>query len=358
MTAPLSLPERVLDIEVPAALIADHPVEAEGRRRDDVRMLVAERSTGRLTHARAADLDRFLRRGDVLVVNTSPTLPAAVPAYDGSVVVHLSTHLGGERWVVEVREPCGLGSRPHPVDHGMVIPLAAGGLARLRFPYSSATDSTGARLWQADVLTPVPLSEFLAGEGRPIRYGCVDTAWPIDAYQTIFARSAVGDLGLGSAEMPSAGRPFTRELVDKLRGMGIVFAPITLHTGVSSLEAHEPPYAERYEVTAETAGIVNRSHAQGHRVIAVGTTAARALETDAHGGRAHAGEGWTELVITPQRGLEVVDGIISGWHEPEASHLLLMEAVAGRSLLEASYDAALQERYHWHEFGDIHLVLP
>jgi S-adenosylmethionine:tRNA ribosyltransferase-isomerase len=358
MKATVSLPERILDIEVPPELIADHPVEAEGRRRDDVRMLVAERSTGKLTHARASDLDRFLRHGDVLVVNTSPTLPAAVPAHDGSVVVHLSTHLGGTRWVVEVREPCGLGSRPHPVDHGMVIPLAAGGLARLRFPYSAATDAGGTRLWQADVLTPGPLAAFLAGEGRPIRYGCTDTAWPIDDYQTVFASPSATDLGLGSAEMPSAGRPFTSELVERLRDAGVVFAPITLHTGVSSLEAHEPPYAERYRVPAETADIVNQARAEGRRVIAVGTTATRALETDATDGRAHAGEGWTGLVITSARGLEVVDGIISGWHEPEASHLLLMEAVAGRPLLEVSYEAALAERYRWHEFGDIHLVLP
>jgi S-adenosylmethionine:tRNA ribosyltransferase-isomerase len=349
---------RILDVEVPPELIADHPVEAEGRRRDDVRMLVAERSTGRLTHARAADLVHFLHRGDVLVVNTSPTLPAAVPSYDGSVVVHLSTHLGGNRWVVEVREPCGFGTRPHPVDHGMVIPLAAGGLARLRFPYSSATDAGGTRLWQADVLTPVPLRAFLADEGRPIRYGCTDTGWPIDDYQTVFADPSIGDLGLGSAEMPSAGRPFTPELVDRLLALGVAFAPITLHTGVSSLEAHEPPYAERYRVSDETASIVNQAHAGGRRVIAVGTTATRALETDARDGESTPGRGWTELVITPERGVRVVDGIISGWHEPEASHLLLMEAVAGRPLLEASYNAALAERYLWHEFGDIHLVVP
>ena len=358
MKGSITVPERILDIEVPPELIADRPVEAEGRRRDDVRMLVAERSTGRLTDARAADLDRFLRPGDVLVVNTSPTLPAAVPAYDGSVVVHLSTHLGGTRWVVEVREPCGFGTRPHRVDHGMVIPLPAGGVARLRFPYSSATDAGGTRLWQADVLTPGPLGEFLAGVGRPIRYGCADTAWPIDDYQTIFASTSAGDLGLGSAEMPSAGRPFTPELVEGLLARGVDFAPITLHTGVSSLEAHEPPYAERYRVPATTAQVVNDAHREDRRVIAVGTTATRALETDALDGRARSGEGWTELVITPERGLEVVDGIISGWHEPEASHLLLMEAVAGRPLLEASYDAALRGRYRWHEFGDIHLVLP
>lgn len=354
----LELPDRVLDIEVPADLIADHPVEAEGRRRDDVRMLVARRGTAELTDARAADLAQFLEPGDVLVVNTSPTLPAAIPSDDGAVVVHLSTDLGQGRWVVEVREPCGAGTRPHAVDHGQVIPLAGGGLVRLRQPHSVAPAGGTPRLWEADVVTPVPLSAFLAGEGRPIRYGCTTTAWPLAAYQTIFATHPTDDPGLGSAEMPSAGRPFTPELVTALIGAGVVFAPITLHTGVSSLEAHEPPYAERYRVPATTARLVNEAHANGHRVIAVGTTATRALETDALAGQAHAGDGWTELVITPERGLQVVDGIISGWHEPEASHLLLMEAVAGRPLLEASYQAALAERYHWHEFGDIHLVLP
>lgn len=356
--ATLSLPDRILDIEVPDELIADHPVEADGQRRDEVRMLVAHKRTGELAHVHAADLPSHLEPGDVLVINTSPTLPAAVPSRDGSVVLHLSTDLGHGRWVVEVREPCGAGTRPHAVDHGQVIALAGGGLARLRTPHSPATAGGAPRLWEADIVTPVPLSAFLAGEGRPIRYGCTDSSWPLADYQTVFAAHLPHDPGLGSAEMPSAGRPFTPELVVALIAAGITFAPITLHTGVSSLETHEPPYAERYRVSATTARLVNQAHADGHRVIAVGTTATRALETDAVAGLAHPGDGWTELVITPERGLEVVDGIVSGWHEPEASHLLLMEAVAGRPLLEASYHAALAERYRWHEFGDIHLVLP
>jgi len=181
--ATLSSPSRRLDIEVPDELIADAPVEARGRRRDSARMLVARKGTGALTHARAADLTRFLEPGDVLVVNTSPTLPAAVPSYDGSLVVHLSTDLGGGRWVVEVREPAGHGSRPHAVDHGHVIPLAGGGLVRLRRPPSPTAPAGDARLWEADLLTPVPLSAYLAGEGRPIRYGTTDTAWPLVDYR-------------------------------------------------------------------------------------------------------------------------------------------------------------------------------
>ena len=356
--ATLSLPEPVLDLVVPEDLIADRPVEADGRRRDDVRMLVARRGSGDLVHARAADLAAFLDPGDVLVVNTSPTLPAAVRSSDGAVVVHLSTDLGGGRWVVEVREPCELGTRPHPVDHGQAIPLAGGAVVRLRHPHSPRLADGTARLWEADVVTPEPLATWLGARGRPIRYGCATSAWPLADYQTVFASRPPHDPGLGSAEMPSAARPFTPELVTRLIGNGVVFAPITLHTGVSSLEAHEPPYAERYVVPDATARLVNEARADGRRIVAVGTTATRALETDALAGRAHPGEGWTELVITPERGLEVVDGIISGWHEPEASHLLLMEAVAGRPLLEASYAEALAERYRWHEFGDLHLVLP
>jgi S-adenosylmethionine:tRNA ribosyltransferase-isomerase len=243
------------------------------------------------------------------------------------------------------------------VRHGQAIRLAGGAVVHLRRPYRPDQAAAG-RLWEADLRTPVPVAAWLAGEGRPIRYGAPDTAWPIDDYQTFFAGHPDGDPGLGSAEMPSAARPFTPEMVSALIGRSVVLAPITLHTGVSSLEGHEPPYPERYVVPPTTARLVNQARAGGGRAIAVGTTATRALETDARDGLAHPGDGWTDTIITPERGVEVVDGIISGWHEPAASHLLLMEAVAGQSLLEASYAAALAAGYHWHEFGDLHLVLP
>jgi S-adenosylmethionine:tRNA ribosyltransferase-isomerase len=362
----VALPAPPLAVDVPADRIADGPVEAEGRRRDDVRMLVAHRGDGRLVHARARDLPEHLEAGDVLVVNTSATLPAAVSTAAGDLLVHLSTHLGGHRWVVELREPCGAGSRPHPVAAPLSGVLAGGARADLVAPYGPTgatirptTDVRPARLWVAELHHPAEVPAWLADHGRPVRYGCTTTAWPLAAYQTIFAAPTPRPIGLGSAEMPSAGRPFTPELLSHLVAAGIVLAPITLHTGVSSLEAHEPPYPERYQVPATTARLVDEAHAAGRRVIAVGTTATRALETDATAdGRAHAGDGWTDLVITRERGLRVVDGVLSGWHEPEASHLLLMEAAAGRALLAASYDAALAEGYRWHEFGDVHLVLP
>ena len=362
-----AIPAPPLPVVVPEDRIAPGPIEAEGGRRDDVRLLVAHRSDGRLIHGHARDVPAHLEAGDVLVVNTSPTLPAAVRADDGRLLVHLSTHLGGRRWVVEVRRPCGAGSQPHPLTDPATFDLAGGGRAELLAPYGPtgatfrpAGDRRPSRLWVAELhAEPDRLAGWLHEHGRPIRYGCVESSWPLAAYQTIFAAPAAGPLGLGSAEMPSAGRPFTPELLARLVARGVVLAPITLHTGVSSLEAHEPPYPERYRVPATTARLVDEAHAAGHRVVAVGTTATRALETDATAdGRARPGEGWTDLVITPERGLRVVDGVLSGWHEPEASHLLLMEAAAGRRLLAASYDAALAEGYRWHEFGDVHLVLP
>jgi S-adenosylmethionine:tRNA ribosyltransferase-isomerase len=209
------------------------------------------------------------------------------------------------------------------------------------------------RLWVASPHLPGPVLEFLARHGRPIRYGCTDLSWPIDVYQTAFA------VDPGSAEMPSAARGFTPELVTRLVTKGVGIAPITLHTGVSSQEAHEPPYAEWYRVSVVAAERVNAARAAGHAVIAVGTTATRALESvaDEHG-RVRPDEGWTELVVTPERGVRAVDGLLTGWHEPEASHLQLLEAVAGRELLDRSYAAALELGYRWHEFGDLHLVAP
>jgi S-adenosylmethionine:tRNA ribosyltransferase-isomerase len=210
----------------------------------------------------------------------------------------------------------------------------------------------GNRLWVAEVITPVPLLAYLSEAGRPIRYGPTRTSWPLAAYQTVFAAEP------GSAEMPSAARAFTPELVARLVAAGVVIVPITLHTGVSSQEAGEPPYEERYRVPAASAAVINAARGAGGRVVAVGTTVTRALETVAdEAGRVHPGQGWTNHVVSPRTGARSVDGIISGWHEPEASHLMMLEAIAGRERLEQAYGAALERRYRWHEFGDLVLLL-
>ena len=333
-----------LAFALPPALEATAPPEARGLERDAVRMLVARRASGRIEHARFHDLPRFLRPGDLLVVNTSATLPAALPAGD-DVTLHVATqapHMPGDRWwIVELRGGATAGAGRH-------VEVAGGASFELAAPYAA-----GSRLWLARFDGELPLLEHLARHGRPIRYSYVPEPWPLEHYQTAFA------LHPGSAEMPSAGRPFTAALVTRLVARGILVAPITLHTGVSSPERHEPPYPERFSVPAATARLVDHVHAEGGRVIAVGTTVVRALESAAApDGTVSAAAGWTGLVVTPRRGLHAVDGLITGWHEPKASHLQLLEAAAGESLLRRSYDAALAAGYLWHEFGDSHLVLP
>jgi S-adenosylmethionine:tRNA ribosyltransferase-isomerase len=339
------------DFDLPEELVATDPIEADGGRRDDVLMLVARRGTGALTSSTAARLPEFLEPGDVLVVNTSATLPAAVPTADGRLL-HLSTELPGGLWVVELRERCRAGSVPSTAGAaGVSVRLPGGGRAELLAPFPADGRGTG-RLWVAALSVPADVRAYLSRFGRPIRYGCVDTEWPIEAYQTVFATRP------GSAEMASAGRPFTPELVTALVTAGVVVAPLVLHTGVSSPEAHEPPYPERYAVPATTADVVNAAHDRGRRVVAVGTTVARALETVADAsGRVSPGSGWTEHVIDPATGVRAIDGLLTGWHAPEASHLRLLEAVARPELLERSYAAALEHRYRWHEFGDVHLIL-
>ena len=341
--------------DLPCALEAREPPEARGLARDDVRLMVASRATGSVEHARFRDLPEHLRPGDLLVVNVSATLPAAVPGTLASgerVELRFATaapdlELHGSWWIVELRSAGG--AAPHRgARAGARVALPGDASVDLVAPYAG-----GARLWLARVHAHAPLREFLAAHGRPIRYGYVDREWPLEAYQTAFATEP------GSAEMPSAGRPFTPELIATLAARGVLVAPLVLHTGVSSLERDEAPYPERYAVPEETARLVNAVRWWGGRVIAVGTTAVRALETVAdEAGSVSAGEGWTRLVVSRRRGLRAVDGLITGWHEPEASHLGLLEAAAGPELLERSYAEALREGYLWHEFGDSHLILP
>jgi S-adenosylmethionine:tRNA ribosyltransferase-isomerase len=346
--------------ELAPARIATAPIEARGGQRDDARLLVASRSGGDLVDTTFRHLPRFLRPGDLLVVNRSATLAAAVPAADG-LLLHLSTELPGGRWVVELRRPCGTGSSPHRDGvAGQVVVLPDGGRALLEVPFGGDADGdvdggaggVGTRLWVAELALPEPLLAYLGHHGRPIRYGCTTDAWPLSAYQTVFASEP------GSAEMPSAGRAFTPPLLAALRQRGVAMATITLHAGVSSQEAGEPPYAERYSVGEPTVAAVTAARRRGGRVVAVGTTVVRALETVATDDGLAPGSGWTELVITPERGVRVVDGLVTGWHEPEASHLQLLGAVAGTEVLTRSYAAAVELGHLWHEFGDLHLILP
>jgi S-adenosylmethionine:tRNA ribosyltransferase-isomerase len=368
-----------LDFDLPPELEASGPPEARGAGRDAVRMMVAYRGSGALVGSDFGCLATFVEPDDVLVVNTSATLPAAVPAADpatgAAVLVHLSARLSsgpeeGEIWAAELRQPSGVASKPWPgwpsweqqgsegaprtldlVGRGASGRNASdrGATLEILAPYRASR-----RLWTCRVRAPGPVLGWLAENGRPIRYQYVDEPWPLSAYQTVFASEP------GSAEMPSAGRPFTSEMVTRLVTKGVGFAPIVLHTGVSSPEFGEQPSPEPLRVPPSTASRVNAARTAGGRVIAVGTSAVRALESafDPRTGRVAPLDGWTELVVAPDNGVKVVDGLLTGWHEPEASHLLMLEAIAGRPLLEAAYAAAINDRYLWHEFGDVALFLP
>lgn len=343
-----------LDFTLPERLEAHEPPEARGLARDEVRLMVSSPDDDAIAHTRFTRLADFLRPGDLLVVNTSATINAAVRATrpEGDAVeLHFSHRLSAHRWVVELRRPAGHGTEPLldalPDER---LALAGGGTVTLREPLRPG----GApRLWVASVEVEGDVMRHLDRSGFPIRYSYVPRAWPLPYYQTIFAREP------GSAEMPSAARGFTPRVLRALDARGVGIARILLHTGVSSLESHEPPYPERYRVSAEAARAVNDTHARDGRVIAVGTTAVRALETVASpDGTVAPGAGWTELVVTPSRGVHAVDGLLTGFHEPRASHLAMLEAIAGRPHLELAYDAALREGYLWHEFGDLHLIAP
>jgi S-adenosylmethionine:tRNA ribosyltransferase-isomerase len=339
----------------PGLVEASEPPEARGLGRDEVRLLVTAAAESP-RHRRFADLPDLLAPGDLLVVNTSMTIPAALTARrdDGrEVAVHLSTPVprvgaplpdGGERrWVLELRRGAG---RVRDARAGERLELPGGAAAELLAPYM------GSRLWVAALALGEPLLDYLFRHGRPIRYGHLQGDWPLEAHQTVYAKEP------GSAEMPSAGRPFTPRLITELVARGIDLAPVVLHAGVSSLETGEPPYPEPYRVPRFTAERVNLTRRLGGRVIAVGTTATRALESAAgDAGGVAAAECWTGLVLGPDRRPRVVDGILTGFHDRDSSHLSLLGAIAGRSFVERSYAAAAARGYAKHEFGDSHLIL-
>lgn len=335
------------------------------REKVDVRLMVASHAAGSIRHQRFGDVASALRQGDVLVVNVSATVPAAVDgvvtggqmATDGSrdapgaqVRLHFSQPVAGDVWTVEPRRPLDIGSGPWRDFPGGRVALASDA-HRSTTVNLLAPDSRSPRLWLTQTTAMGDVLEFLARHGQPIRYAHETAARPLEEHQTVFASEP------GSAEMPSAGRPFTPALIAELVAAGVMFAPLVLHCGVASFEGGEAPDAERYRVPESTAALVNQARAHGGRVVAVGTTSARALEsvTDRRG-VVHPGAGVTDLVVTPERGVRAIDGIISGWHDAGASHLQLLEAVAGTRLLERCYVEAHRHDYLWHEFGDALLL--
>ncbi len=346
------LPAPAVRFDLPAGAEAAEPPELRGGTRDGVRLLVT-RPDG-VEHRSFRDLPDLLAPGDLVVVNTSATLAAAVDAQraDGTAQpVHVSSPLDDGTWAVELRLPGGSGPDLDAVA-GEELALPGGLRLRLLAPWPAAL-AARSRLWRAAPSREVDLPGWLAEHGRPVAYAHTGGRFPLTAYQTVFADEP------GSAEMASAGRPFTAELVLRLAVRGVAVTPVVLHAGVSSLELHEPPLPERLTVPAATAARVNATRAAGGRVVAIGTTVTRALESVADpDGTVQPRTGWTDLVLGPQRPARVVTGLVSGLHAPEASHLLLLEAVAGARAVRRAYASAVREGYRWHEFGDASLFLP
>src|SRR5215210_8557495 len=355
-----------LQFDLPSELEAGEPPEARGLRRDEVRLMVSRLDDDSIDHSSFTDLPEVLEAGDTLVINTSGTMSAALPARraDGTpLTVHLSMHLPADLWVVELRSASG----DEPVldgKAGEVLTLPEGASIVLQTPYlAEQRNRSGGtnRLWVSTLDLPSDLDEYLDRYGSPIRYRYVRESWPSSYYQTVYATE------VGSAEMPSAGRAFTPELITRLVAKGVQILPLILHTGVASLEDDEPPYEEFYRVPPETAAAINAARIAGRRIVAVGTTVVRALETlTGRDGVTHPGEGWTDVYITPERGIRSVNAMLTGLHEPRSSHLSMLEALVtpacplattGRKHLEAAYSEALDRGYLWHEFGDLHLIL-
>jgi S-adenosylmethionine:tRNA ribosyltransferase-isomerase len=320
---------------------ATEPPEHRGIARDAVKMLVTDRRTRSQSHARLYDLPSLLRASDLLVVNDSATMPAALLALrpDGSAVsLHVSTKIDARLWMVEPRAP---------VVAGEVLALPGRATATMLAP----AEPQRPRLWYATFALDAPMERYLAEFGAPIAYAYVDRRFALADYQTLFARNP------GSSEMPSAARPFTPRVVARLHDRGVELAAVTLHCGVASFEAPERPGTERFIVPVETAARVNSARRDGRRVIAVGTTVVRALESAATEEGVIASAGWTDLFLDATYRPRAVDALLSGFHGPGATHLDMLRAFVDAELLESSYCEAGEHGYFYHEFGDVHLIL-
>jgi S-adenosylmethionine:tRNA ribosyltransferase-isomerase len=325
----------------PSLVEAAAPPERRGIERDAVRLLVTDRGAGVHHHARFYELPSFLRPGDVLVVNDSATIPAAVTAARTNgerMQLHVSTRIDDRIWIAEPRDSVLPGEE-------LRLPLGASAVA------IAPVDPQRPRLWYARFQLPQPMNEYLASVGEPIRYGYVPLRFPLSDYQTIFARVP------GSAEMPSAARPFSARVVEALRERRVTLATITLHCGVSSFEAPERPATERFVVPPVTADIVNTARREGRRVIAIGTTALRALESAVYEEDVVASSGWTDLVIDSTYTIRTADALLTGFHDVSATHRWIVGSFLDRATLESAYAEAADRGYYYHEFGDVHLIL-
>ncbi len=335
------------DYPLPPELVAQEPL-AE---RDASRLLVLDRATGRVEHRRFADLPDLLRPGDLLVTNRSRVFPARLLGQrreGGPAEILLVRERGDGLWEAMLRP----GRRLRPgmvveVAHDFHVRIEAGGEQLLRtvrlisdeLPPQAAIERYG----------HAPLPPYIRRPDRPADR---------ERYQTVYAREP------GSVAAPTAGLHFTPELLARLAARGIERAEVVLHVGpgtfrpveVEDVREHSVD-PERYVVPPETAAAVDRARAEGRRILAVGTTATRVLETATSAdGRLLAGEGETALVIVPGHRFRAISGLVTNFHLPGSSLLLLVCALAGRERLLAAYEQAVRERYRFYSYGDAMLI--
>ncbi len=336
-----------LGFPVPRELGATNTPEDRGVPRDGIRLLVSD-ATGE-HHHRFSELPELLRAGDLLVVNESATVAASLPARCdfGDFRASISTAYGRELWLIEPRWDF---ARPGPLPLSPGDEVELGGVPGRYVAEFPGIPRLG--FFRADR----DLGPAMAHLGRPIRYGYLASEYPLPAYQTVFGRVP------GSAEMPSAGRPFTRRVVDRLAPAGVRVAPILLHAGVSSLEVGDagpwnpPVFPEPFEVPATTVAEIRAARERGGRVVGVGTTVVRALESATDDGGLRPSRGFTRLYIAPDRPVRSLDGLLTGFHEEVSTHLALLAGFAGIERVRRAYRAAVDAGYLWHEFGDSHLI--
>jgi S-adenosylmethionine:tRNA ribosyltransferase-isomerase len=343
-----------IQFDLPPQLACPLPTEGRNMERDEVRLLVTA-GRGEVIHSTFKRFSNFLQKGDVLVVNTSATIAAALTVLlpgNKQGKLHLSTKLANNKWLVEIREITGNKTRRwHGGDEGMIFQLPSGGQLILQQRFYK--NDQWLHLWIAEFRIDQPLNKYLATNARPIQYEKLDRQYPLEYYQTFFSFHP------GSSEMPSAGRGFTAGLINDLLKKGVVLVPILLHTGVSSLEENEPPYPEYMEIDPVAAAAINIAKSQCRRVIAVGTTAIRAIESAVNDeGILQPYRGNTELFIDENYAMKVIDGLLTGFHEPKASHLNMLQSIAGFEHIDKAYEEAIKEGYYWHQFGDLHLIIP
>jgi len=328
------------DYDLPEALIAQTPVEP----RDSSRLLVVNRETGALQHKSFFNIVDFIKPGDLLVANDTKVIPARLIGKradtGGRVEVFLLHRQSQDIWEVLVKP----GKKMRPGQQVVfdetlrceVKDVTEYGGRIIRFHYEGLFETVLDKLGE----TPLPpyIHQKLADPSR---------------YQTVYARDR------GSAAAPTAGLHFTPELMDKVRAKGASFAFITLNIGLGTFRpvrieniAEHVMHREFYSVSPETAELIRRTKQQGGRIVAVGTTAVRTLESAAAGGKLESGSGWSELFIYPGYDFKVIDALITNFHLPQSTLLMLVSAFAGKENMLAAYREAVRLQYRFFSFGD------